>query len=300
MSDGGALARRFLELRRPERALDALGESLDEESWALRAEAFLQLGRWDDAVESARRGLAEDPSDITLLDLLALAEAKRGDLAAAERAIRTALELLPDHPLLLVHYAHFLLQGGEVDAAAVVAREAERVAPDDSSVAGLQIAYAYVTGRDRDLEAASRNLLRVDPENEFGHRLLGVSLARRGNVGGAAEHLAEAVRQDPTDRGHAEAARAMRIESHWLLKPLWPVRRLGPTRLWVVHVGVIVVLATLAHAAASVSSTAGVVMWVILGIYLVAYLSLAVFSWVGAPLVRAWLRRRPGSRRRAR
>jgi Flp pilus assembly protein TadD len=298
VSDGGALARRFLELRRPDRALDALGESLDEESWALRAEAFLQLGRWHDAAESARRGLADEPTDITLLDLLALAEAKRGDLPAAERAIRNALELLPDHPLLLVHYGHFLLQGGEVDSAAAVLREAARIAPDDPSVAGLAVAYAYVSGRDRDLEAASRNLLRVDPQNEFGHRLLGVSLARRGNVGRAAEHLAEAVRQDPTDRGYAEAARAMRVESHWLLKPLWPVRRFGPGRLWAFHIAVIVVLGSLANAAERVDPTAGTVVWVVLGVYLAAYLSLALYSWLGAPLVRAWVRRRLRSRRR--
>src|SRR5262249_14300623 len=144
-----ALARRYLELRRPQQALAAVGESLDADAWAVRAQALLDLGRADDAAEAARRGLAEAPDDVPLLDLLGLAEKRRGDVAAAERAFLAALARWPEHPTLLAHYAHLLLQAGHLPRARELIAEAERIAPEEPEVLSLRVAYGYVAANRR-------------------------------------------------------------------------------------------------------------------------------------------------------
>jgi predicted Zn-dependent protease len=76
------LARHYVEIDRPQAALDALarakGEELDDpEHWAIRGEALLGLGRPDESADAARRGLELDPEDIELLDVLAVSELRR-------------------------------------------------------------------------------------------------------------------------------------------------------------------------------------------------------------------------------
>ena len=70
-----ALASHYLEIDRPERALDTLakltGEQVEDATfWELRAQALLGLERHKQAVEAARQGLRLDGESIVLLDLL--------------------------------------------------------------------------------------------------------------------------------------------------------------------------------------------------------------------------------------
>ncbi|MDQ3328977.1 MAG: hypothetical protein M3506_10715, partial [Chloroflexota bacterium] len=69
-----ALARRYIEIGQPERALQALdaagGDVLHAALyWRLRAQAFLQMERYPDAQDALMTGLAEGPDDIVLLYL---------------------------------------------------------------------------------------------------------------------------------------------------------------------------------------------------------------------------------------
>ena len=122
-TSGLALARHYLEVGRPQAALDALagvtGDELDDaEYWAIRAEALLELDRAVEGAEAARRGLEHDPEDMSLLDALALCELNRGRPAAARQALDSALAILPDHPVLLSHHALALALDKRYDARA--------------------------------------------------------------------------------------------------------------------------------------------------------------------------------------
>src|SRR5881409_2698008 len=93
-----ALARHYLEIENPKRALEALERShADElespEFWELRADALLRLGRYGEGARAAREGLARDPDEIVLLDLLCLCELNLDNLSSAEQALDRALEL---------------------------------------------------------------------------------------------------------------------------------------------------------------------------------------------------------------
>ncbi|HEX8205028.1 MAG TPA: tetratricopeptide repeat protein, partial [Solirubrobacteraceae bacterium] len=100
-----SVARRFIEIGRPERALDALDRAgagpEDEEAWGLRAWALAGLERWDDAARVIGDLLADDPEDVQMLALLSAVEEERGDLAAAERAVLSALRLETESAYLL-------------------------------------------------------------------------------------------------------------------------------------------------------------------------------------------------------
>jgi Flp pilus assembly protein TadD len=115
------LARHYLDVERPQAALDALGrvpgdELEDPEYWVIRAHALLQLERSEESVEAARSGLAIDPEDIELLTVLALAEGQQGRYGEAHAALDTG-----EKPLAAAHRA---LRARALADAAVHARVA--------------------------------------------------------------------------------------------------------------------------------------------------------------------------------
>src|SRR5215831_12865525 len=69
MSETLALARRYVDLDRPESALEVLerargGDLEDTEFWAIRAKSLLQLERSSESAEAAENGLEHDPEDV--------------------------------------------------------------------------------------------------------------------------------------------------------------------------------------------------------------------------------------------
>lgn len=278
-----ALARHFLEIGQPGRALETLdrasGVPADAAAHALRGLALHDLGRYADAARVARAGLAREPESLPLLRLLCDAEARLGNLAEAERAILAALRLAPDEPRLLCRYAHLVAGAGQADKARRLVEEAARLAPDDPAVLRARVALSYVGGDDRATAARSRDLLARDPDDEYGHRMLGAALSSRGAVTQAERHLRTAARFDPADPDLAEATRATRLAAHPLLWPLRPLRRFGVIPVWLGAIAIIFGLRSL-----GLQPVAAVV-----GL---AYFLLCVYSWVVPPLLRWWLDRR--------
>lgn len=237
-------ARRYLEVGRPEDALQALS-ALDGESAAspqaieLRGSAHLALNASDTAADIARHGLEHDPADLGLLYLLSLAEEQRGNLAASESAILAALEQLPDDPQLLTQYADVLMRAGELDKAGRLIVAAEACDPESQDVLNAKISHAYLRRDKQEAERLTRELLAYDPDSVRGHRMLGALALDRGAAADAAERLGEAVRLEPGHDPAAEGARTAQL----LQRPYyWPVRffdRYGPARTWVIAVAVL-------------------------------------------------------------
>lgn len=276
-----ALAEHYLEIGRPadaHRVVAELGRPPNERAWLVLAESLRMLDRHDEAADAARRGLEEEPFSAALLDSLCLAEQERGDLASAEWAVRSALELSPDSAWLLCRYGQLLARAGQIGYAWRIAGEAERVAADDPETARLRMALAYVAHGRRAAAHAGHAVLALEPEDAGAHRSLAVHAADRGDLAAAARHMEEVVRQDPADLEAVEVARDFRIASHWLLAPLWPFRRFGPWRVHLVVWGIAVAIAAFAPTVA--------------GFLLMAYFLLVAYSWLAPPLVRSALRRR--------
>lgn len=273
-----ALAHHYLEIEQPRRALDVLERLADADLedpalWALRARALHALSRHADAARAAREGLARDPQSVLLLYLLCDAEAEQGNAAAAERAILECLRVDPESAPALCRYAMLVAKAGQIDKAARLIEEATRIDPESGGVARARMVLAYLQGKDDDLARQGRERLAVDPDDAVTHHLLGQAMLERGRVDEAGRHLRTAARLDPGDRDLTDAARAARAASHWLLAPMWPIRRFGQIPLWLGSIAVITVLRIAGHT-------------LIAGALALVYLVYCLYTWIVPPLVR--------------
>ena len=267
-----AAAERYVEIGRPERALEVLagldGETAgDPRAQVLRVYALYGTERYGDAWRAARDALEDDPESVELLYALSLASEELGDLAAAEAAILAALAGLPEDVQLLCQYASVLMRGGQLDKAERLLEEAAARDPESPDVLQQRLALAYLRADDRQVEALSQELLALDPESAQGHRMLGVLAFNRGEAAVAAERFAEGVRSDPSNERWAGDARDARRMSTVLYFPARFFGRYGVAQTWI---GMIVL--TFGLRAAGLGAVAGVV--------LIAWLVLCVWSWI--------------------
>jgi Flp pilus assembly protein TadD len=77
------------------------------------ANAFSQLGRYSEAAQTCRDGLARDPASVALLNNLGLAEMEAGHPKAALAPLAQAMELAPNEPEAAINRAHALLLMGD-------------------------------------------------------------------------------------------------------------------------------------------------------------------------------------------
>jgi tetratricopeptide (TPR) repeat protein len=267
-----AAAERFIEIGRPERALELLA-GLDADTAAtpqarlLYGYALFGAERFTDAATEAADALRDDPESPQLLFLLSLAREQLGELGAAERAVLSALEQVPEDVELLCQYASVLMRGGQLEKAGRIVDEAAARDPGSPDVLSQRISLAYLHGDDRRARALTEELLAYDPESAQGHRMLGVLAFNRGDAAVAAERFAESVRSDPSSEGWADDARqARRMTSFWH----WPSRfftRYGVAQTWI---GMLAF--TIGLRAAGLGAVAGVIvlLWVIV----------CVWSWI--------------------
>jgi tetratricopeptide (TPR) repeat protein len=247
---GGPLvrARHDLDRGRPDRALDALaavtGAELEtHEFWQLRAAALYDLRHWDGAIDAARKGLDDEPENLQLLDVLALAQLERGRKKQALATIDHALELHPDEAILHAHRASILLRKKRrsfrlesYKKARAAAEEALRLDPHCEAALRVRARIAALS-RDRHAEEFAAELLAADPEDERAHVITGVAHARRGDVHTGLDHFLEAARLDPSDPQLAWLGRRSRILKRWYVRPVLFLERLtrGHVRIgWVV------------------------------------------------------------------
>lgn len=278
-----ALARHYLEVDQPRRVLDILGggdvDLDDPDVWALRAEALYQLDRYDDGAQAARDGLVRDPEDLTLLDVLAMCESERGNLAQAERALLAALELWPEHPTLLCHYGLLCAKGDQPEKAYRLVAEAARIAPEAVEVLRTRAQISYLSGDRKRTERDVSALLAADPEDRVAHVLRGNALVDRSDVYGAVRHFEQAARLDPSDEDVVHVTRFNRVLTHPLQWPVYPIQRFGALKVWAVYI-VVLLLATATGRWWIAAPIAGI------------YLFMVVYSWTISPLASWWMRRR--------
>jgi tetratricopeptide (TPR) repeat protein len=271
-------ARRYIEIGRPERALESLAtlesdQATGAEALRLRGYALYGMKDFEGAADAAREGLEDDPHSMNLLYLLSLAEDRRGRLAEAERAVLGALEQDPDDPQLLTQYADVLMHGGALDKAERVLGLAAASDPDSVDVLEARISLAYLRGSDREAKRLSEELLSIDPESIRGQHMLGVFDMSRGRAASAADRYGEIVRADPTNQRIADEAREMRAMAR---NPLWwPslfFTRFGAAGSWV---GAVAVIFGLRAAGATTAAGVAAILW----------FALCVWSWVVPPVL---------------
>lgn len=282
-----ALARHYLEIGNDVAALDALGtvggaELEAPEYWYIRTTALRGLDRLHLAADAARTGLELDPDNIALLDSLALAELGRDGLAEAERALARALESAPQLPGLHAHMALTLAKAGRTGEAWAHVDRALELAPDDVQALRACAQVAYAVHEDPEaVRAYVAEVLRVAPNDQIAHAILGWLSAREKDYRRSSAELAEAMRIDPGNQKLAAGARQVRVLAHPLLAPVRPMWKFGRRRTQLAFVAAVVGLDVAHH---TTLGTSIAVVWVMI----------VVLSRVALPILRRREERRYG------
>ncbi len=280
-----ALAAHYLGVGRPAETLrildDAPSEALAEPAyWLVRARANFDLDTYEDGVKAAQRGLAIDPEDTDLLNILALCQLEGGREADADKTLYRALAIEPENPTLLANRALVLARAREFPEARTLVEQAVTIAPWSVHVAQVRAQVAMLAG-DPGAQRLVDELLEQDPENEVAHALQGNLASRNKQYVAASRSFDEAARLDPANASLVGTARRARVAAHPLLAPLRVIWRVGwfPARvaLLVVYLGLL---------AAGFHTLATVVIF--------AWLGLLVFSWTAPRYLRWRMKRRYG------
>lgn len=202
------LARRaeaLLDLGRPDAALDLALRAVaaaphDGVALLVAARALGDLGRLDEAVELARRSIVASPERVEAHTLLSWALSQLGDRAEAVAAAERAVALAPDDPWPLMALAGAGARRGDRRASWARAEAAMAMAPDDVHLMVGAAAVAATCRMWRECEAVSRRALAVAPDDARARNNLGVALERQGRRTEALEHFARSASADP--RGH--------------------------------------------------------------------------------------------------
>ena len=280
-----ALAEHYLAVGRPADALrvldDAGGDApSNPEYWLVRARASFGLRRWQEAAGAARRGLAVDPEDVALLNMLALSQLNGGLADIAEVTLGRALELEPESPVLHADLGLTLACLKRFPEARAEVERALRLAPWSAHAQQVRAKVA-VLADDPDADRVVDALLADDPEDDVAHALKGTIASRKKDFAAAARAFDEAARLDPQDPANVGTARQARLVMHPLLAPLRPIWRYG---WWTARVAVVAVW--LALLAAGLHGVAEVV--------ILLWLALIAYSYVAPRIVRRRARKRYG------
>lgn len=283
-----AQARHWLDVGRPERCLEVLARAEwagdEPEFLRVRSGAFVELERWDEAVDSARRGLAAEPDDLGLLYLLAYAveEARADGHQESEKLFLHGLSVDPHNVALLTGYANLLSRFHHLDKAGLLLDRAASVDPEAIEVDLGRAQWAFARGKNREASSWARKALEKEPENTQALALAGMLDSVSGRAATGSQRLRTAATQQLGNRDLATAARHTTLEAHPLM---WPVRAMQhlPQPVAVLS-GVIVALI-----ASGVSAMGAPVVGVVL---LLVWVAFVVYFWLAVLVAHLIMRRR--------
>ena len=175
-----------------EAILDALRraeQGADQSSHPDRARNWGELGQRlhayelnSPAIVAYDNALLFAPSDFRIVYLKGQAQQSGGDLAAASRSLRRAVELNPSYLPATISAAKLGLQMGELDQAVKLAERAVRLAPRSSAAYYMLAQVESARERPGAAAKAYEAALALDPEATFLIGLLAGELARAGDL----------------------------------------------------------------------------------------------------------------------
>ncbi|WHT16094.1 tetratricopeptide repeat protein [Crossiella sp. CA-258035] len=278
-----ALVRHWMSVRQPERALDALAQLPGEDAvgypaTVFRASALWMLDRNEEAARVAADGISRFGPDLPLLQVLGNTRHELGQWPAAEEALLAALHQDPEQPQLLCDYARLCLSAGQVDKAERLVARAAHHDPHLEAAGQVRAMIALARGQDAEAVRHSADTLAQDPDSTAARAMHGNAAAQTGDVDQAYRSFRAAAAAEPGNAAYVAAAREARVAAHPALRPLRLMYRIGPMKLWL---GFMLVLLGLRAAGLLPLALGLTVIWVLY----------CVYSWVAPPLVRRWLER---------
>lgn len=130
-------------------------------------------GRLDEAEQSYRGWLSQNPDDADALHLLGTLRHQRGDDSEALSLIARAYELQPDNPHLILSHATMLRQEGDLAAASLAYYRALEL---DSNLGGAHVGLGQLALDRDDAKLAEQHFRLALRAGEDGHALAGLGV----------------------------------------------------------------------------------------------------------------------------
>jgi tetratricopeptide (TPR) repeat protein len=208
-SDALALLHRGMALRQEGRlgeAITVLRQAADLRSrvrWVRKAsyvnlaDALLEWGEVEAAVEACRRAVMADASDADVHHLLAVCLGRLGRTGEAVDSFRRTLELDPRHVDARRNLALAYRSQGRPEQAVLELRELVRQRPGYADAHAELADTLHRTGHFDEAIHSYRQAIALDPARAATHCNLGVALSAAGELDQAVHHFREATRLDP-------------------------------------------------------------------------------------------------------
>ncbi len=227
-----------------------------------------------EAEATVRQVLVSAPHHAPARQLLASILTESGEFADAEMLLISLLRDYPESADLYGRYSRLMLRTLHLEKAEQLAREGLRYDPQNNEC--LMAAALCETARSgsRPNEGLAK-LLQSHPESLSSVHALVVALVDAGRIDEAHRIAQSALRGDPANENLVSLVRELRIQSHWSMKPLWPLQKWGWGASAVMWLGGIVLIRGLSKSAPDLATPVAL-----------AWLAYCIYSWVWPPLMR--------------
>jgi tetratricopeptide (TPR) repeat protein len=151
----------------------------------------------------------------------------RNQFADAEGVWLGLLRDYPESADLYASYARLMLDTLNLTKAQRLAAEALRLEPENDSGLFVMATCDLIQGRPGKHSRHLETLVREHPENVRTTIALIFALQDRRDWAGALRLARELLRSQPTSEPIVELVRELEVETHWSMRPLYPMRRWG-------------------------------------------------------------------------
>jgi Flp pilus assembly protein TadD len=190
-------------------------DKTNSEAWRKLAQVQAAEGSTDQAIATCRRGLENNPNNLSFYILLGDLYQSRRDWNNATDAYQKVLAIKPENPLASNNLASVMLQsGGNLDVALSLAQTARRGMPESPGVADTLGWIFYKKGAYRSAVDSLREALKLDqernsPDNPRFHYHLGMAYAKSGQTTLAREQLQQVLRLNPNSSDAEDAKKQL-------------------------------------------------------------------------------------------
>ncbi|HVR81111.1 MAG TPA: tetratricopeptide repeat protein [Luteimonas sp.] len=164
---------------------------------------LLQAGQADEALAIGKRLVAQAAQAPDAYQLLGMCHAEAGNTEESEKAFLHALELAPNHPLVLVNYATMLRKTGRLDAALAALQRAVDTAPDHAKAWSELGVTALAAGHHQQALVALKRAVELQPGLVLAWHALGNASRATGDLDAAQAAFRTVIALAPEHRSAA-------------------------------------------------------------------------------------------------
>ena len=179
------------------------------------------------ALDTIQRLLSRTPSHYGGRCLHAAILERRKQLADAESVWLGLIRDFPESADLYASYARLMLSTLNLTKAQRLAAEALRLEPEQDAALFVMAMCDLIAGTKGQRSHHLETLVRERPENAATMITLILALQDRSDWRGALRLAQEILRSRPTDADYVDLVRELKVETHWSMVPLYPMRRWG-------------------------------------------------------------------------